>query len=86
MSGAAEGHERSRRDAFDAFDVRGLSGAAEEHERSRRDAFNVRRQLTTSQLAALRGFHKRQGICAAHDEGQYCCMDYLLDDTREEWP
>ncbi len=63
-----------------------MGGAAEEHERSRKDAFEVRKLLSTAVLVALRGFHERQGICVAAGEGQYCCMDYLLGDTREEWP
>ena len=36
--------------------------------------------------AVIRDWHERNHFeCAAHNEGQYCCLDYLLGDTAERW-
>jgi hypothetical protein len=35
---------------------------------------------------AMQEWHQRWPYeCAAHAESQYCCIDFLLGDTREEW-
>ena len=58
---------------------------AEEYRRVRAEAMDAGAELTPEAAQAIRGWHERNSFeCAAHNEGQYCCLDYLLGDTKEE--
>ena len=63
-----------------------MSAREEEYRRVRAEAEQAGGKLSDEARAAVRAWHERNAFeCAAHNEGQYCCLDYLLGDTGPEW-
>lgn len=57
-----------------------------EYRRVRTEAIQVGGRIPEDVKVAIRDWHERNDFeCAAHNEGQYCCLDYLLGDTAERW-